>query len=427
MKMRLPVLLSLLGAFAAAVAGAAEPGELASYPWRKILTRGAGDGELGAVEVDRELSVKGAAHSNCGVFTPEEKPVPFRFEPVTIPVERKAVRALGLKSRPCYTADRTPGVVFDNPSREKIEGVELRTGEHDFDKLVRIEASDDGVDFRAVGPDQPIYDYTRVEAARLAVTFPPVTPRYLRVRVMDYPEGVKPPGAVVEGGLIPGGEEYARRRIRIEHFAALSDRNVQESEIRVEVVSPLESSRREEAHRTVVEGRFEPEGFRTLRVEVVSSQPFARSIEFYGSVDGRKYLYLGKRFCCCFSAGEEKSVFELPVEDRHFPYFRLEVENGGSPPLGEIRLLGGRECSRIVFESSEPTLILAYGGDSAVVRPECRAGGEWISYSAGPEEPNPARETGGVNWTRWILAAVVGIMLIVLATLLWRGYQSIVK
>ena len=425
--MRFPVLSSLILLFALS-SGAAEPGELASYPWRKILTRQEGTATLGAVRVDRDLAVKGAAHANCALFTPDEKPVLFRFESVTVPVARKSMRALGLVSKPYYSSDRTPGVVFDNSARETIEGVELRTSVRDFDKLVRIETSDDGVRYQALGPDQPFYDYSRVEAERRTVTFSPTTARYLRIRVMDYPEGSPPPGTVVEGGLIPGDGEHARRRIRIERFSALAGDSVQASEPLVESVSPLESSRREEGTRTIVEGRFDPEKFRCLRAEIVSKLPFARSIEFYGSVDGKKFLALGKCFGCRFSAGEEGGVVvELPVDGRRFEYYRIEVENGGKPPLDEIRLLAGAERSRIVFESGEPELILFYGGDSAVVYAESRAEGVCASYSAGPEEPNPRYETGGINWTRWILLTAVGIMVIVLGALLWRGYQSIVK
>ena len=428
MKRRLPLLAGLLGLFAAAaVCGAADSGSPASYPWRKILTRQNGEGALGTVPVDRELAVKGVAHANSALFTPEGTPVPFRFEPVTISVERKSLGALGLVSKPYYSSDRTPGVVFDNPARETIEGVELRTAERDFDKLVRIETSEDGVHFQPLGPDQPFFDYSRVGAEQRVLTFPPATPRYLRIRVMDYPEERPTPGSVVEGGLIPGGGEYARRRIRIERFAALAGRTVQAWEPLTGFISPLESSRREVKTRSIVDGRFEPEKFSVLQVEIVSKQPFARSVECYGSMDGKKFLFLGRVFCRRLTAGGGKGVAKLPLDGRRFPHYRVEVENGGNPPLDEIRFLAGAERSRIVFESREPELIFAYGGDSAVVRPESRAEGECASYSAGPEEPNPAYETGGINWTRWILATTVGIMLIVLITLLWRGYQSIVK
>ena len=64
MKMRFPVL--FLGVLLAAfLAGAAEPGEPGSYPLRKLLTRGEGNAELGAVRVDRDLAVR--VHSGRGV------------------------------------------------------------------------------------------------------------------------------------------------------------------------------------------------------------------------------------------------------------------------------------------------------------------------------------------------------------------------
>ena len=426
MKMRFPVL--FLGVLLAAfLAGAAKPGEPGSYPLRKLLTRGEGNAELGAVRVDRDLAVRGASQANSALFTPAGELIPFRFEPVMVSTARKTTNALGLASRPYYSSDRTPGVVFDNPSRKTIIAVELRSSEHDFDKLVRIESSEDGVLYRAVGPDQPVYDYSRVEASRRTVTFPPVSSRYLRVRVMDYPEEVRTPGATVEGGLISGGEEYARRRIRIDRFVALTGGSISESIPLVEPVAPLESSRREEGNRTVIEGRFEPEVFRLLRAEAASGKPFARTMEFYGSMDGKKYLFIGKRFGCCFDAPASGCQVELPVDARRFPFYRLVVDNGGSAPLETVRLLGCAERRRIVFESRAPELILAYGGEAAVVRPESRAVGEVNSYTAGPEEPNPAYETGGVNWVRWILAAAVGIMAVILVSLLWQGYQSIVK
>ncbi|MBS1368653.1 MAG: hypothetical protein HPZ91_01745 [Lentisphaeria bacterium] len=425
MKMRfLPVLLF----FFAALLGAAEPEALALYPWRKILTRGAGDGALGAFRVDRDLAVKGAAHPNTAVFTPDGREIPSRFEPVMVPVAQKFMRPLGLASKPHYSTDRTPGVVFDNPSRTAVDAVELRTAERDFDKLVRIEAGEDGVNFRPVAADRPFYDYSRAEAECRVISFPPVSARYLRIRVMDYPEEVQPPGVSIDGGLIPGGEGYARRRIRIDRFVALSGEEKTVFAPLVTVEEPLESVRREEGGRTVAEGRFEPEGFRSLRSEIVSKELFARGVEFYGSMDGKKYLFLGRLVQSRLSCdGGAESIAVLPVDGRRFPYYRLVVDNGGRPPLDEVRLRAGSERSDIVFESGEPLLILAYGSQAASVRPESRGRGETIAYSAGPEEPNPAYATGGINWMRWILVAVVGAMMVVLFYLLWQGYQSIVK
>ena len=174
-----------------------------------------------------------------------------------------------------------------------------------------------------------------------------------------------------------------------------------------------------------------PEGpFRDLG-EVVSfkSTGVTNSIDpaLFIDDDGKKYLFIGKRFGGCFDAPASGCQVELPVDARRFPFYRLVVDNGGSAPLETVRLLGCAERRRIVFESRAPELILAYGGEAAVVRPESRAVGEVNSYTAGPEEPNPAYETGGVNWVRWILAAAVGIMAVILVSLLWQGYQSIVK
>ena len=99
MKMRFPVL--FLGVLLAAfLAGAAEPGEPGSYPLRKLLTRGEGNAELGAVRVDRDLAVRGASQANSALFTPAGELIPFRFEPVMVSTAWKTTNALGLASRP---------------------------------------------------------------------------------------------------------------------------------------------------------------------------------------------------------------------------------------------------------------------------------------------------------------------------------------
>ena len=170
------------------------------------------------------------------------------------------------------------------------------------------------------------------------------------------------------------------------------------------------------------------DNFPECRIRVIAAGERAERLRAGGIVyNGKKYLFIGTRFGCCFDAPASGCQVELPVDARRFPFYRLVVDNGGSAPLETVRLLGCAERRRIVFESRAPELILAYGGEAAVVRPESRAVGEVNSYTAGPEEPNPAYETGGVNWVRWILAAAVGIMAVILVSLLWQGYQSIVK
>ncbi len=404
--------------------------EIAEFPYLKTLIRQTGEGRFGSVRLDSELMLH--EESGMKIFAPDGSEVVMgKIRPVMKRIKEQVLTPVELKVSLADKDGFTPGFLLENPGKVEIAGFSIQTAEHNFDKLLRIEGSDDGKTFRTIVGRTAFYDYSgRFDLARTEFTFPPARDAHFRVWVMDYPLGEPLPALEFDGGVYPKGTDEAqlRRRLGINRISALQLVEV-EREIEVlEAVIPRETARSEEERRTSVE--FSADLVRVDRVELSAGgeKPYLRSAGVYGSHDKERYVFLGGiEICRLFETVPERRLIrfdDFPGGVR-YPHYRLVIQNGELAPLPELNLSLYGVAREIIFESESPTLALVYGGKSLPPRPALAADNDGVSYQPGPEQPNPGFAQSKTNYLRWGLAFAVSVLLITLFTLLWRGFRMI--
>jgi hypothetical protein len=271
--------------------------------------------------------------------------VPYVVDRVVERERQTAVRGRLVDTR-TERKQRTVWMVDLGEPRD-FDDITLEIHEQDFVKRILVEASDDAQSWRTLRPDAGVFDRPwNVRVHHTSIAFPERTrARYLRLSADDRRS--KP--VVVTGVTV-----WTRRRLPAEAW----ERPVE--------LKPAGSGGG--VSRYLLEL---PPSFPLERLELASDDPaFSRRVvlyEVHGTEGQGEKAALGEALLYRLQIEDEALSGEsrvLPVRRGHSGELVLEIHDGDSPPLRNLRVLASAPATRLLFPAFSGPLTLYYANEA---------------------------------------------------------------
>ena len=352
----------------------AAPLDLSAWKYRKRIPLTPGDG-LAAVKLDREVYLGSQFDLDDLRVIRDGVEVPYVRE------------TLGNRDDHVVTPEKLldlsvvdgPGVQFTmRVPRLPHNRTRLQTGERNFRKRVRIEASADNVHWATLRSDGAIFDFTQDgrQFSSLAVDFPVSTKPYLRVTILGWDKIAYVQGADVD---------YEVRRSAVRETLATVTPQVREDAKQQSTVATFDLG---------------VQGLPVDRIVLeVSSPQFQRAVGVEVSTDAKDWSYLSQGVIARLpGTGFTEEWLGLSIPRTSWRYFRLRIYNRDDQAVQIVRVQFEGLIRRIKFVapaagdywlyySNINVRAPAYDLPILLSRLENTAG---IPWTLGPAELNPA-------------------------------------
>ncbi|HTB12071.1 MAG TPA: DUF3999 family protein [Bryobacteraceae bacterium] len=329
-----------------AVVASATTLDLSQWRYRKSIPLTPGTG-LTVVDVDRDVYVGSATALADLLVIHDGKEVPFVIDtpvaekPAAVPSEERLLDESVIPGL---------GLLFTIHLKRPVEhhAILLHTGEKNFRKRVRIETSQDGVEWALARSDGAIFNFSQDgrEFSSMIVEYPVSTKPFVRVNIIGWMRTGDFGAAIVE--------HAESRQVAYEVFATLVPQVTEDAVTKSTVV-------------TVDQG---VSGLPVSRVLLqVLTLRFQRAAVIETSGDSKNWQYVGQQVIALARGPgftEESLVLPVPGAQR---FIRLRIYNRDDRPLqiGKLNLEG--QVSEIKFLAPESGSYWLYYGNPAVIRP----------------------------------------------------------
>jgi len=288
--------------------------------------------------------------------------------------------------------------------------IEIHTSETDFVEWVRVDASDDGHEWRIVQPRAPIFRFQKEgHPGTQVVQYSENNAPFLRIRVLDgekqFPifgasilyQTVNPPErAPVPATFTPAAKPVAERSVWTADLSGVAEPI---SDVKFDVAGPAE---------------------------------FIRSVEVEGSSDEKNWTVYGSGEIFRYHQGDtvcERLSIDVPYGENSLRYWRVEIFNRNDAPLEGVVPHFYSIPRHIIFEQQPGHTYTLLYGQSRVHRPvydlSRRLNSSQMESAAtarlGPEEIN-ADWVDPRPWTEqhdFLLWAMLGVAVLVI------GYSAL--
>jgi len=317
--------------------------------------------------------------------------------------------------------------------------IEVQTRQRDYEKQVTVSGSHDGVTWKRLASDEPIFDYSKyINFRKNRVAIQRGKYSHYRIEIENVAESKREPLRQVVREMGSSGEvrlekiAIRRQDLKIDKINVLAER---EREVGIR---PTEAEYAAECLRVVedAEKRETRVLFRVKRVPVISlvldarTPNFSRLVRVEGSDDEEgngKWQGVITHTIRAVDVGSYREVLAtIPFrQPRRHTWYRLTIRNLDSPPLDIAGVrVNGEVWETLFFRALERKYRVLYGA-AAMEPPRYdiaasveRTREEDVDiYSLGPEQQTAASEVK----RRWLSgrAVMVGVVVLAAAVLFW--------
>lgn len=288
--------------------------------------------------------------------------------------------------------------------------IEIQTSETDFVEWVRVDASDDGHEWRIVQPRAPIFRFQMEgHAGTQVVNYSENNASFLRLRILD------------------GEKQFPVTGADILYRTTTAPERVPVPVTLIGTANPVPGR---SVWTVDLDGAAEPVS--NVNFVVVAPPEFIRSVELKGSSDEKNWLPYGSGEIYRYHQGDtvcERLSIDVPYADTPLRYWRVEIFNRNDAPLEGVVPHFYSIPRHIIFEQQPGHTYTLLYGQSRAQRPvydlSRRLSSDKMESAAmarlGPEEIN----TDWVDprpWTEqhdFLLWAMLGIAVLVI------GYSAL--
>ncbi|MDD3119687.1 MAG: DUF3999 family protein [Victivallales bacterium] len=347
----------------------------------------------------------------------------------------------------CYEVTLRLGDQAPTPSEVIID-----TPCHDYEKKVAVSGSNDRQQWQPLLDHAVIYDYSpMIDLSCNRVSFPAKRFQYYRIRIDAFTEQKTGARSLLTVDRRPGPKsgtvetfERTRATFRIDNIHLESKRHRKNIRCRkvISYPSPSFSVGNRDPGVEVVEFTTSRQPLTEVAV-VVDDANFYRSVELYGGDNPQTMTPVATGTLFRVSIGNQpQQKLKLTFPERRCKYYQLQIRNADSPALRIKNLQLSGPGYAVVFVTPSPDLAplnLYFGGkemsvpnyDLAVVLDRAGILDSGYSYRLGPVAANPwyqPKENKTSPWAwmgRYVLGGALGLMVIFLGWLLFRGLRKI--
>lgn len=254
-------------------------------------------------------------------------------------------------------------VKFRNPVM--AGGIALGMNRGDFVRLLTVEGAPDGKNFSVLAAGVPVYhDGSRTGLEKLQVEFPPVPVKELRL-TLEQPAGpdalpVLPLllGGVVEPELSKKIEQLLREPVKIETLIPRRRVMVSAARPRLTEVPVLNCEKAEKGGWILETGRVPVSAVRITAAD----GSYVRNVRIFAYRTGDE-RELGTGRIWGFGSGAKRETGEwLEIPESRERAYRIELEDGGAPPLRNVRIQLTGPSFRILAPGPVPAHVVLYLG-----------------------------------------------------------------
>ena len=427
--------------------------DASDYPFMKHLDPAGEDeshGELGSCEIDEEMfSGVERSFANLRLVDDGAREVP-------VVVRRRATA----KKRVHEETIASETVSFETSSTNRVEirlkvkeegnpaatAVVLKSKVRNFEKQVSVFGSHDGLEWKVIAENMPIFDYSRfIDVRNERINFEPSAFPFFKLEISNISESHQSPltriARETRGGALASEVErtsFQRSDFRIEKIELIQKKtSTRYADLkRVYSTENLLSEIDDENKQSLVTFDTARTPLTRLSVQVDSSN-FNRAILLEGSDDeGKKPKWqriLSTRIgrISLGSFRQEKTSIDLGGEQR-FRHYRLTIDNLDNPALVIQGVRAEGPAYELVFYRSSHGQYHALYGAKAAYLPKYDIGSvltkakdaETVKYGLKQQEDNPGFRTGrgtGLDGKKMMVVAILAMV----AVLFWLVLKTV--